>query len=461
MSASSFKKNTFLLTASSVINKGFQFFAVLFFSRWLTKEEYGQFDLYYSYIMILLPIISLATQEAVFRYTIDEKNVEKRRENITNGLLIPIINFAVAFLVSVILFRNSIFLLTCFLLYLSAEVMTLYLRGYLRGIGRLDIYSYVMVFSTVIMIICVTIFVYIFQYGEEGMLIGYAIGTWSGNIAMIVWGKWFSMLSWTTVSWQKIKELISYSIPLVPNDISWWIMNASDRQIINIFFGDGANGIYAIAHKVPALCSVIFNMFSLSWQQEVISRIDSDDCVTYINNTFNKFIVVLMTVCALLLSSNFLFAFYFFDAKYFEAIQYSPILIMAALIMAISQFLGGIQIALKQSKKNGITTLVGALCNIVVHIVLIKFIGLFAAAISTLIGNIIVVISRQYLLKDFYVIKIKKGTWVSIFIFIYFLIGSYLHYIGWLNYINLVLAFVFFILCNRSVIEKVFHKIIH
>ena len=35
------------------------------------------------------------------------------------------------------------------------------------------------------------------------------------------------------------------------------------------------NGIYAIAHKIPSMCSVIFTTVSISWQQEIVEKINT------------------------------------------------------------------------------------------------------------------------------------------------------------------------------------------
>lgn len=459
MTADSFKKNTLMLIIGTVFNKGLQFLVIPFFSRWLTKEEYGQFDLYYSYVMLLLPILSLATQEAVFRFGVDEDDAQKKKQCVTIGLIINIISFVlfVVIICSLDLFQTKKILIG-YLLYLSAELISQHLRGFLRTIKRLDIYSYAMVISTVCMTVLVTFFIKCMNMGLFGMILGYALGSWLGNLIIILWSNWIRMIAFSTLSYQKAKEIVGYSMPLVPNDVSWWIMNASDRQIINIFFGDAANGIYAIAHKIPALCSVIANMFSLSWQQEVISNIDSPERNDYFNTVFNTFMVVLFTSCSGLLACSFILYYYIFDTKYFDAINYSPILISAALIMAVSQFLGGIQIALKQSKRNGITTVIGAASNIVVHLGLINIVGLYAAALSTFVGNLLTMLLRVFLLKDIFRVKFGRKIIISAGLYIYFFVFAYFHTNFYINLLNLFFAAIIFVCFNNKILLGMVRK---
>lgn len=456
----SLSRNTFLLTLGTFLNKGLQFFVIPFFSKWLTAAEYGEFDLLCTYVSLLIPIITLASQEAMFRFSVNEGDIYQKKAYITNTFVLQISNF---FLVVVLLqfFRNkvgtTIYIIFCF--YLFAELISVFLRGYLRAIKKLNIYSISMSISTVFMIVFVVIFVKCLHMKLEGILLGYAIGTFIGDVCIFFGAKTYRMLAFEKIGFSMLKELVTYSAPLIPNDIAWWIMNASDRHLINLFWGSTANGIYAITHKIPAICSILFNMFSISWQQEVVERINDEDKEEYFNEILNILLELLLSVGAGLLSGSFIVYYYIFDFKYFEAILYSPILIFSAILLSISQFFGGIQIALKQPKQNGITTIIGAIVNIGVHVCVYKFIGLYAAALSTLVANGVILFLRIIFVQKEFKVHIKKK---NLFVFIgfgYFLFMSYIHYNMLLNGINLFAACIFFVLVNYSRTKKIIGKI--
>lgn len=457
-----FKKNTLLLTGGTIFNKGLQFLVIPFFSHWLTAGEYGQFDLLYTYISLLIPVISLSTHEAVFRFNVEETDENKRKANITNCFIIYVINLCIFLLISLFFVNRLTFTIyVCFTFYLVSELFSTYLRGYLRSIKRIDIYSFSMVLTTILMTLFVTVFVWICNWGLAGILLGYAVGTLMGDILLCIWGKWTSMLCLRQCSISNIRALVRYAMPLIPNDISWWVMNASDRQIINVFIGDVANGVYAIAYKIPALCQVIFNMFSISWQQEVVKRIDLPDANTFITEIFNVFLKMLLTVGGGLMAGSFVLYYFIFDLKYFEAIYYSPILLSAAVLIAISQFLGGVQIALKKTFHNGISTVIGAICNVLVHILLIDKIGLYAAAISTLVSNVIIVILRLFLVRKRIRIQIEKESVFAIMTYIYFLVNAYFYEVLWRNICNLLLAVIVFVVLNKKWIYEIWNKILY
>lgn len=249
-----------------------------------------------------------------------------------------------------------------------------------------------------------------------------------------------------------------YSFPLIPNALSWWVMNASDRQIINLFFGNTANGIYAVSHKLPAMCSVVFNMFNISWQQETALRIRDKDRNEYFNQIFNQMIEVLAIVCSGLLAGSFILYHYIFDERYIEAQLYSPIMIVAAALMALSQFYGGIQMALREAKKNGITTVVGAVVNIIVHLLLVQWIGLFAAAVSTLVGNFVILMMRKaYIRKEFIGKMDIHNVWMLLALLYFFVMSYFTAHLGF-NILNLALACLLALCKGKTVLVKLLRK---
>lgn len=451
----SFQKNTMLLTAGTILNKGLQFFAVLLYSRWLSTEEYGKFDLLYTYVSLLLPIITLSTQEAIFRFSVNEKRNLVKKTYISNGLSLDIFNYFIyLFLAYWAVGKSNLPLFVIFSAYLLAELGSTYLKGFLRATERLDIYSFALVIQTVFMMIFTTVFVLILKLGLNGILVGYAAGTFAGDMILIIWGGLYKYIDITTLKINVLRQMIGYSLPLVPNEISWWVMNASDRQIINYFFGSGANGIFAIAHKIPALCSVVFNMFAISWQQEIVIRIENGE-ETDANSVLNNLLITLFSVCSCLLASSFIFYFYLFDNKYFEAIHYSPILIFSAMCMAVSQFYGGIQAAYKRTFNTGMTTVIGAVTNISVHLIVIRFIGLYAAAISTLFANLLIIILRALSVKDVFRAKLNFKTSVMVGVFIYFFTMAYFYHSLLLNVVNLIIGVTIAFYINRIFLRKI------
>lgn len=452
--------NTILLSIGTLLNKALLFIMVPFFSRWLSSEDYGMFDLVCTYIALLIPILDLASGEAIFRFSVDEESKEIKKKYISSGLGIIIFNIIIYSFVTIILHNYFDFDIALpFTILLLAQLINEYLRSFLRATKRLDIYSVCSAISVVFISISVSILVLKYNMGLNGIILGYALGYILGNILIIFWGNYLEYLSFSSISINYIKKIIFYSYPLIPNNISWWVMNVSDRILLNIFIGPIANGIYAIANKVPGICSSIFNMFGISWQQAAIENVNSEHREKYFNDVYNQTISTIISLCAGILSLNFVIFNFIFDSKYFEGYLYTPILVTSIIFGTLSQFFGAIQISFKQPKENGITNIFGALVNIVINILLIRYIGIYAAVISTLASYLVVSLLRKMRLSNKVRFKLERINYIYILSYIYFFVTSYLINNLIFNIMNLILAIVLFIIINKKFILEILKKI--
>lgn len=444
-------KNTILLTIGALISKGLLFVMLPFFSSWLTTEEFGIYDLLHTYVTLLIPVLTLATGEGVFRYSV-EATVEERKKYITNGFLFMLTSYTMFSLILLCICHvyNEIEHIGAFIMLLLGTLLNSYVGYYLRATKQLHIYSFSNAFTVIVIAIMVTYFVYLKQWGVDGILLGYALGYIIGDGAIFFVSKLHKNLSVRTTSLKAIKQLVIYSSPLILNNISWWVMNVSDRTLVTQFVGNAANGIYAIACKIPTLCTALFSMFNVSWQQTASQMIDSDEIVPYLNKVYKQMVRILCSICSAILACNFMFFNFFFEERYMEAHEYVGILVTAAMLLSLSQFYGGVQIALKQPKHVGYTTAIGAVVNVVLNIIFIKYYGVLAAAVTTLIGNSVILLIRKMYTNKIYSIHLGKNEWFCVIIYIYFVIVSYFIDNMVFNFMNFVLAGVFFCVINKA-----------
>lgn len=460
MKNSNLTNNSLLLSFGTILNKVLQFVMVILFSSWLTTEDYGKFDLIWTYVLLLIPIVTLSLSNAVFRFSVDS---EERDKYITNGFMMTTINIIILSIILLILkivFNWS--LIIPFLLLCIGEIFNNYFRGYMRGIKKLNVYSLCMALSTIFILIFSFFFIQIFNFNLEGLIYGYALGYIVTNIIIIIVTKFWNYFNIKTLNKSIIKDMFKYSYPLVFNDVSWWIVNASDRVIINVFLGELFNGIYAIAYKIPNLCTSIFNVFNIAWQEKAVEIKDMKEKNNYYNNVYNKIILILISLCLGILACNFILFDYIFDSKYIDAHLYTPFLVTSVIFNMISLFYGSIQISLKRTKSNAITTIIGSVINVLINLSLIKFVGLYSAAISTLISTVFVCIMRKYLLRKEINVFIMKKNFIYIILYVYVGVASYF-YIELpflLNIFNLLLAISLFIIINKCLLFKYLKKLL-
>lgn len=448
-------KNTFILGIGKLFSKVLVFIMVPLYSRWLSTGDYGTFDLYTTYISLLVPLLTLSCGEAVFRYLLDaDENFDKKRI-ISSGFAIIFVSSIIGFLIVCCYFvKNQRGMMIPFVIYLLADSLYSFLTAYLRGIKKISLYaisSIICVFSTFIF---VTALVYFCGFGLIGIIYGYALAYCLSALFIIIKTRFFEYISFDMIKILEVKRLLKYSAPLVPNSISWWIVNGSDRTIINIVLGSTFNGIYAIANKVPAMCTTLFSVFHLSWQENASSSINDEDRDYYFSNIMNKMLIELLSISICITSINFILFDYIFDAKYKMGYFHVPILITSVIFSVLSQYFGGIFIGLKEPKYNGITTVLAAVVNILINVSFINTIGLYAASGSTLIAYIFLCLIRYFIIKQKVNLQFKRSLIKYLFIYIYFIIAVYIDNL-YLNILNIFLAGLLFLFINRNMIKSI------
>lgn len=455
-------KNTAILSLGTLCTKGIMFLMTPLFTRWISQKDYGIFDLLITYISLISPIISLSCSEAVFRFLLEKKSENRNKKVITNAVVIDLIGFIISLaiiLVASLCFPKIKKLLICFLVLLILETLNTLMMMICRGMKKIDIYTISNIIFVFSMVFGVCIFVKIFDLQLYGILLGYIFGYITSILFMSFKFKINKYIVLKYFDKKITMEMLKYSFPLIPNALSWWVVNVSDRTIVSIILGSSTNAILAVANKIPNLCQTFFNVFNISWQESASETINDKDKDKYYSDIMNNMFKVLSSICILILSCNFLFFEILFDNSYYLAYYQVPILIISIIFSMLSQFLGGIYIARKESYKNGKTTLIVAFINIFVHLVLIKFIGIYAATISTFISYFVLFFIRFKDIKKDINIKIDNKSFVITYIFFYFFISCYINYL-YLNIINLFIAILYFIYINKNILIKIKKRVI-
>lgn len=451
---------TAFMAMGTVFSKAVSLIMVVFYSRWLSAGDYGSFELFATYVSLLIPIATLSCGEAVFRLLLEDKGEQRKKQVLSTAILIMLSGLVMAIIILSV-FRGELFkqYFFEFLLLYIAETIYSIMTYSARGLHKLKEYAVAGMVNGAVMALSVTILVRVMGMGLSGLIIGTALGYIAGTVFCIGKVKILHYLDLRFVSKDTGKEIIKYSAPLIPNSISWWVANVSDRTLINIFLGSEFNGIYSIANKVPSLCITIFNVFHLSWQESASDIIEAgEDPTDYFNSILQKLIPTLFSVAIGVLSINFILFRYIFDAKYMSGYWHVAILLSATVLSFVAQFFGGVFIGLKNTKVNGFTTLLAAAINVIVDLVLIQAIGLFAASVSTLVAYAFLFVVRFCIIRKRYKLRFGiKGAFYA-GLYCYFIISQYLN-ITWLHIANVFVACVVFCMANKSFITSILAKV--
>ena len=445
-------KNTIILFIGKTSTQFISFFLLPLYTSYLSTKEYGIVDLIQTYVTLFVPIISIQSGMSVFRFLVDSRGKDKdNKKNITNNfyiIFIALLIFSVIYSI-VCLFVNFPYKL---LIYFSVIVCTLSddLLQVCRGMGKTIDYSIACIVTGLVTIVSNIVLICGFGYRETGMIFSMAFANFICCVYIFFRLKLYKYFSIKLKDTKLIKKMLGYSLPLVPNSISWWIVNVSDRTIVSWVIGTAANGIYAISNKFPTIMNALLGIFNLSWSESSALHINDKDREEFFSEIINSMIKLFGCVGLLLITlMPFVFPI-FVNSKFNEALKYIPILVVAYVFNVVIVLYTGIYIGLKKTKEVAYVTIIGAIINIVVNICFIKKIGLFAAAISTAVAYFTMMMSRYFDLKKYMKITFnKKSIFSLVCVFIIAFVAYYYNNL-YINIVVAILSIIYAVVLNRK-----------
>ncbi|CRK80178.1 lipopolysaccharide biosynthesis protein [Neobacillus massiliamazoniensis] len=451
--------NSLIFAVGNLGTKLITFFLVPLYTYYLTPSEFGMVDLLTTTISFLMPIVTLSIFDAVLRFVMDKSHDKK--EVLINSLFIVLIGFFLISLfypVLIILLPFDDYIHYFYLLLLVQSINTI-LTQYIRAKGMIRLFALSGIFNVFTVLIFNIALLMIFKMGIVGYLISIILANIISTIFVIISGKVHHDFIIKKVNIKLMKEMLHYSIPLIPNALMWWIMSLSDRYIITYLLGISANGIYAVANKIPSILNIVNSIFFQAWQMSAIEEANSKEKSHFFSNVFNVFSIAMLVTTSLLLVFLKLIMGVFVANSYFIAWKYVPFLLLGVVFSSFSGFLGTNYIATKKTSGIFKTSVIGAILNIVVNLLLVPTIGINGAAIGTMISFAVIWLLRIKDTREFVNIKLNKRKLFLTLFFVYVQIGILYLNIKLGNLFQIVLLMLI-ILLNFYEIRGILEKII-
>lgn len=452
-----YAKNTLILLLGKFSTQFMSFLLIPLYTRCLNTSDYGAVDLIQSYISLFVPVLTLRFDSAVFRFLIDERKSKnsKKSDAIISNVIFTILFMAIVF--SIIFSILGIWIKMKYYWLILLNIVVIMFSNILlqvsRGNGKNKEYSYASIITGLTTLIINLILILIFNYNASSILISSIFANLLCSIYLFIDNKLLNVLNIKDIDRTEIKKLLKYSIPMIPNALSWWIVNVSDRTIISFVLGTAVNGIYTISCKFSNILNSIFSIFNMSWQESASIHIDDEDRDSFFTNMVNDLFMLFTCFSLLIIAILPLLFNIIIGEKYILSYNYIPILMIANIFQILIQLFGGIYIAKKETKKIMNTTIVSAIINIIINVLLIKPLGLYAACLSTLVSYLSMCIYRYIDVQKY--VKVKIELTIMFKVVLIFTLSSCLYYVNniYLNIINFIIVILFSLIENKKMIK--------
>ncbi len=396
-------KNFGILSLGSISVKVFSFLLIPLYTRYLSTNDFGLFELVITTVGLMIPIVTLDIADATLRFAMDD-NVNKGEiyrislkycfgGTISIACLLAINHFVrlISLLVGIEFFVIALFLLTA----LSGVLV-----GYAKALNKVKSVAVSGVLSTLVTVFFNVFFLVIINKGIIGYFWSYALGI---AVQVVYLGL---IVNGFKEGLGKIndKELehaaLRYSLPLIVNNVAWWANSALDRYIVTFFCGISENGIYSLGYKIPTIISMIQSIFHQAWTLSAIQEYNSGDANRFFKSTYKAYNFVLLMACSVIILANKTVAKIMYSNEFYEAWRYVPYLCIGFVFLGLANYIGGFFNALKNTKIIAMTTALAAMLNCILNICLIPRFGALGAAFATAISYMSIWLIRLYVVKQ-------------------------------------------------------------
>lgn len=456
-------KNTAIIAIGNICTKCVSFFMLPLYTSLLSIEEYGTVDLINIYVSLLIIICTLQFEQGGFRYLIEARGNIRKEKGLITTILVTVCAMSGLFaLISVPILEFINYQYAVFLV-LNVIVGTLnyVILQIPRGLGYNFIYAVGSFITGITTVILNVVFIVFLHLGVDGMLLASILSLVISGFYLVIKLKIWNYIDFKYCKKIYFRSLLKYSIPLIPNALGWWVVNAADRVIIKTFLGIAANGVYSVAYKFPTTYSTMADIFQLSWTESAAENIKDANRDKYyqtiMNQSMRLYSAINMGIIAIM---PFVFDF-LVKSEFVNAYYYIPILMMAAFFHSVANLYGSLYTAFKKTKEIAKTTIIAAVINIVITCMLINYIGLYAAAISSVIAYIVITIIRHIDVQRYVKIVVPiKYILAEIFKYCIVFVAYYSKNVV-LQSVVFILGIVYCLIKNHSLFESIVSKILN
>ena len=382
-----------IFALGSLGSKLILFLLLPIYTHVLKDSEYGIADLVFTMGDLILPFVSLAIFNGLLRFGL----IHHKRQN---ALYCTTIVFVIGSIVAVVLtpLVGLYSAISVWKWYLCAHVIVHFARNstlvYLKVKDKNKAYAILSIAQALLLVSFNILFLIIFKMGIQGYLLSTILSNAILAISAFIISGIVADLKDAVFDKLLFIEMISYSVPFIFNDVSWWVIHSSDKIMIELMINRSMLGLYTAASKIPSLVNAFTAIFSQAWGLASIKEYDSTNESVFYTNVFNYYSAAVYGLTIALITVIKPFMGIYVGNGFTESWKYVPLLLTSAAFAAISTFAGSMFGAIKQSKPIMTSTLIAGTANIIINYSLIPIIGVNGAVIGTVSAYFIVAAVR-------------------------------------------------------------------
>lgn len=455
MSDNSIKKltqNSLIYTINGILMKCFSFFLLPLYTAYLTTSDYGIVSITRNFIVPMSFIVSLSLFSAIYRFYVDLKGDDVKLRKFYGTISVFVFVFSTICVGLLTVFKETlikkvfvgldfypIIFITLLTLIFEPQY-TIYIQ-ILKSQQKAFKASVVSLSYFLLTVLLNILFVVLLKYNVEGILLSTLIVNVIFYVIFI-----YDMIKSNQLlicfDNEVLKSALSYSIPIIPHNLSTHIAVLIASILIGSNDSFSALGLYAIAVQFGNIADTIQGYVDSAygpWLYNQLSTGGSD-----VKKIIGNAVSILISGIGLAFLGISLFAqdyiFLFLNKAYFDAWVLVPFIVSTYAIKTVYYFYVEVLFYYKDaSKKLFVATLSSSVINILLAYFFIPIYGVYGAILANSIAMLVRVSIVIYLSRMYSDIGLRISSFVNNFIYleIFIILGLAYSYISGLGIFDL------------------------
>lgn len=286
------------------------FLLVPIYTFTISPADFGYYDICLTVIFFFAPILSWQLAEGAFRFLLETDSDSQKSKIISfvvrtilrNSIVVVLLCVAVAQIVEI----RYIYLIIAYGLMQTYFDISLQLA---RGFGRNKVFMGAGILNAFLVATLTLLFLFVFRMGLKGLFYANILARTVSCLFIEVRVNYIkNYFRYGLKDGKVAKELLHYSVPLLPAVLIWMVLNGSNVFFIKHYLGLYENGIYAVLAKFSSILYILSIIFYQTWQQNAIEQYKMPDRDNFFSQIFNNYFYLLgglLVVFPLLLRINY------------------------------------------------------------------------------------------------------------------------------------------------------------
>jgi len=389
-------KNSFGFSIGMILTHAIGFFLLPIYTRYLTPEDYGIISIAAVVSAIFSIICIFGLGNAISRFFFDYCNDPYELREYLSTICITVLSVSFCLTIILYLFGEPFFAIffpgVPLYPYIGLALWTTFFGiplnfAYyiLRVRERSFLYSFLNISKFIITTILIIIFVVIYLEGALGSLKGQLIA------ALVFFIVAFILLRndlGLCFNFSKLKESFFFGLPIVPHELASWLSSMVDRIFLTQYTTLATVGLYSLGYQFGAILSFITTAINMAWVPYFFStakELGERARPTFALLTSYYMMFILFVALGIILFAEDVI-YIMTTPEYYGSVEVVPIIVLSFVFGGMYYMVVNQLFFLKRTAYVMYSTVIAAIINVCLNIILIPLYGMIGAGLATAVS---------------------------------------------------------------------------